>query len=60
MLERSNRLDGDGWLALLGGGEFSFGETEEADAAWLAKAPEGPIGFLPAARVCTNSRQVRH
>ncbi len=49
MLERSNRLDGEGWLALLGGGEFSFGETEEADAAWLAKTQEGPIGFLPAA-----------
>lgn len=38
-----------GWLALLGGGEFSFGETEEADRAWLAKAPPGPIGFIPAA-----------
>lgn len=49
MLARSNRLDGGGWLALVGGGEFSFGETQEADAAWLAKAPDGPIGFLPAA-----------
>lgn len=49
MLARSNRLDGEGWLALLGGGEFSFGETEAADAAWLAKTPDGPIGFLPAA-----------
>jgi cyanophycinase-like exopeptidase len=38
-----------GWLALLGGGEFSFGETEEADRAWLEKAPPGPIGFVPAA-----------
>ncbi|HEX6863665.1 MAG TPA: Type 1 glutamine amidotransferase-like domain-containing protein [Thermoanaerobaculia bacterium] len=38
-----------GWLALLGGGEFSFGETEEADRAWVAKAPPGPIGFIPAA-----------
>lgn len=52
MLARSNRLDGDGaggWLVLLGGGEFTFGETEEADAAWLAKTPEGPIAFLPTA-----------
>jgi hypothetical protein len=35
-----------GWLALLGGGEFSFGETLAADRAWLAKAAPGPIGFL--------------
>jgi len=38
-----------GWLALLGGGEFTFGETEEADRAWLEKCPAGPIGFVPAA-----------
>lgn len=38
-----------GWLCLLGGGEFSFGETEELDDAWLIKAPPGPIGFVPAA-----------
>lgn len=43
------RIAGSGWLALLGGGEFTFGETEEADRAWLAKAPEGPVGFIPAA-----------
>ena len=43
------RLPGDGWLALLGGGEFSFGETLLADRAWLARAPDGPIGFLPTA-----------
>jgi cyanophycinase-like exopeptidase len=43
------RIPGTGWLALLGGGEFSFGETEEADLAWLAKTPPGPIGFIPAA-----------
>ena len=43
------RLPGDGWLVLLGGGEFSFGETLLADTAWLAKAPDGPIGFLPTA-----------
>lgn len=39
----------EGWLALVGGGEFSFGETLEADRAWLEHAPEGPVGFLPAA-----------
>jgi len=43
------RLPGEGWLALVGGGEFSFGETEEADLAWLAKSAPGPVGFLPTA-----------
>jgi cyanophycinase-like exopeptidase len=38
-----------GWLVLLGGGEFSFGETAEADRAWLEKCPPGPVGFVPAA-----------
>lgn len=46
---RLARLPGDGWLALLGGGEFSFGETLDADRAWLARTAPGPIGFLPAA-----------
>lgn len=39
----------NGWLALLGGGEFSFGETEDADQAWIEKTPPGPVGFIPAA-----------
>lgn len=43
------RVPGEGWLALLGGGEFSFGETREADRAWLARTPPGPVGFVPAA-----------
>ena len=43
------RVPGQGWLALLGGGEFSFGETLAADRAWLAKTPPGPVGFVPAA-----------
>jgi cyanophycinase-like exopeptidase len=43
------RIPGTGWLALLGGGEFSFGETEEADQAWIEKASTGPVGFIPAA-----------
>ncbi|MFN7941148.1 MAG: Type 1 glutamine amidotransferase-like domain-containing protein [Thermoanaerobaculia bacterium] len=38
-----------GWLALLGGGEFTFGETEEADRFWLDHAGAGPVGFVPAA-----------
>jgi len=38
-----------GWLVLLGGGEFSFGETEEADRVWLEKTPKGAVGFVPAA-----------
>ena len=36
-------------MALIGGGEFSFGETRDADDAWLAKTPDGPIAFLPTA-----------
>jgi len=43
------RADGEGWLVLLGGGEFTFDETLGADRAWLAKAAPGPIGFIPAA-----------
>jgi hypothetical protein len=49
------RLPGRGWLALLGGGEFSFEETLDPDRAWVAKllAAEppalGPVGFFPAA-----------
>lgn len=43
------RIPGQGWLALLGGGEFSYGETFDADEAWLAKTAPGPIGFIPAA-----------
>src|SRR3954463_11120574 len=39
----------NGWLALLGGGGFSFGETEEADQAWIEPTPPGPVGFIPAA-----------
>jgi cyanophycinase-like exopeptidase len=43
------RLPGEGWLVLLGGGEFSFGETLEADRAWIELAPPGPVAFLPTA-----------
>lgn len=43
------RAPGDGWLALLGGGEFSFDETLDADRRWLEKTPPGPVGFVPAA-----------
>lgn len=49
MADNITRMPSRGWLALLGGGEFSFGETEEADRAWIAKAPPGPVGFIPAA-----------
>lgn len=52
MLALSERLSegaGDGWLVLVGGGEFTFGETAVADRAWLDKTPDGPIGFLPTA-----------
>lgn len=40
-------------MALLGGGEFTFEETLDADAAWLDKVPAElagrPVGFVPAA-----------
>ncbi len=49
MRDLIRRPPGDGWLALLGGGEFSFGETLAADAAWLSHAADGPVGFVPAA-----------
>lgn len=45
-----SRIGDQGWLVLIGGGEFSFEETDLADAAWLAKLePEAAIGFIPAA-----------
>lgn len=43
------RPSGGGWLVLIGGGEFSFGETLDADQAWLARAGEGAVVFVPAA-----------
>ncbi len=52
-----SRPSGSGWLVLLGGGEFSFGETEEADRAWLARTPAGPVGFLPTASGSTDYGQ---
>lgn len=49
------RLPGPGWLALLGGGEFTFGETVDADRAWMAKvASPGPVAFLPTASGSTE------
>jgi cyanophycinase-like exopeptidase len=36
-------------LALIGGGEFSFGETVGADLLWTGVTPPGPVGFLPTA-----------
>ena len=49
------RIEGRGWLALLGGGEFSFGQTEDADRAWLAHVDAGAVvGFVPAASGSTE------
>lgn len=48
------RLPGAGWLVLIGGGEFSFGETLAVDGAWLKKVGEGPVGFLPTASGSTD------
>src|SRR6185503_3098771 len=52
------RPPGGGWLALLGGGGFSFGETLDYDSAWIEKTPPGVIGFLPAARGSTDYPQL--
>jgi cyanophycinase-like exopeptidase len=42
-------------MALLGGGEFTFGETVDADRAWMAKvSAEGPVAFLPTASGSTE------
>ena len=43
------RPPGTGWIALLGGGEFSFGETVDADSVWLEHTDPGTIGFIPTA-----------
>ena len=48
------RPPGDGWLVLIGGGEFTFGETLEADRGWMEKLPPGDLGFLPAASGSTE------
>jgi hypothetical protein len=45
----SSETSHKGWLALIGGGEFSFEETLDADEAWVEKLPPGPVGFIPAA-----------
>ena len=45
-----------GWLVLLGGGEFSFGDTEQFDRFILSKMPAGNrhIAFLPTASGSTE------
>jgi cyanophycinase-like exopeptidase len=45
------RAPGRGWIVLIGGGEFSFGETREIDEFVLSKMPEGNrrAAFIPAA-----------
>lgn len=48
------RLPGGGWIALVGGGEFTFEETLDADAAWVEKTPPGLVGFVPAASGSTD------
>ena len=49
MIGLADRLGGSGRLALIGGGEFSFGETAEADLLWTGVTAPGPVGFLPTA-----------
>lgn len=42
---------GGGWTVLIGGGDFSLGETKDIDRFLLSKLPAGrrTIGFIPAA-----------
>ena len=49
-----SRVGSGGWLTLIGGGEFSFGETLTADKAWVEKLEAGPVGFLPTASGSTD------
>jgi cyanophycinase-like exopeptidase len=46
----------NGWLVLIGGGEFSFGETEEIDRFLVEMMPAGQkrIAFVPAASGSTD------
>jgi cyanophycinase-like exopeptidase len=48
------RVGGNGWLVLVGGGEFTFGETVDADRAWMSKVGDGPVAFLPTASGSTE------
>ena len=49
------RIEARGWIVLVGGGEFSFGQTEEADRAWLARLDgDAAVGFVPAASGSTE------
>lgn len=45
------RVESSGWVVLIGGGEFSFGETEEVDRFMLERLPADrrTIAFLPTA-----------
>jgi cyanophycinase-like exopeptidase len=49
MIGLAKRVGGSGTLVLIGGGEFSFGETSEVDAVWTGSAPAGSVGFFPTA-----------
>ncbi|HVT03008.1 MAG TPA: Type 1 glutamine amidotransferase-like domain-containing protein [Thermoanaerobaculia bacterium] len=46
-----DRAETNGWVVLIGGGEFSFGETEEIDRFLLERLPADrrTIAFLPTA-----------
>ena len=55
MLARSNRLDGEGWLVLLGGGEFSFGRFLSLLALGL-----DPARFLGGAALGFHAFSVLH
>lgn len=50
------RIEGSGWIILIGGGEFTFGETREIDEFLLSLLPPSNprIAFLPAASGSTE------
>lgn len=50
------RLEGSGWIILIGGGEFTFGETREIDEFLISLLPVSNrrVAFIPAASGSTD------
>src|SRR5688572_6888462 len=44
------RIEGSGSIILIGGGEFTFGETREIDEFLISRlpVPNRPVAFIPA------------
>ena len=59
MADGISRIPGTGWLALLGGGEFSFGETVDADRPGWRRRRRGRSGSSRRQRVGRLSPPLR-